>query len=81
MEKLKLLKEKKEAERKDSTSFYLPIRLTEKVKQTAAKYNLSQSEFIEVALIDFFERLSNENDLESSVVSQQEAYQTGVIVP
>lgn len=81
MEKLKSLKEKKEWEKKESISFSLPLGMIRKLKESAAKYELNHSDIAEQALSEFFNRLGAEKDLESYVESQQEAYQTGVVVP
>lgn len=81
MEKLKFLKEKKELEKKESISFSLPLGMIRELKKSAAKYGLNHSDIAEQALSEFFIRLDAENDLESYVESQQEAYQTGAVVP
>jgi hypothetical protein len=81
MEKLKSLKEKKEWEKKESISFSLPLGMIRELKKSAEKYGLNHSDIVEQALSEFFPLLGAENDLESYAESQQEAYQTGVIVP
>ena len=76
MQILKLLKEKKEREKKEPITFSLSSKLANKVKELAEQNGISHSDIAEYALKTFIDSL--ENDLESYAEMQQEAYQTGV---
>jgi predicted transcriptional regulator len=59
MEILKLIKEKKEQERKDSISFSLPSEMIRTIKRLADENEISISSIAEYALKEFLDSISD----------------------
>lgn len=57
METLKLLKEKKEQEKKESISFSLPLKMVERIRTLAEANDINKSAIAEYALLEFFNSL------------------------
>lgn len=64
METLKLLKEKKEQEKKDSISFSLPLEMIKRIKRLAEANGINNSDIAEYALKEFLNSLGPANGAE-----------------
>jgi selenocysteine lyase/cysteine desulfurase len=67
MQTLKLIKEKKEQERKDTISFSLPSEMIRTIKRLADENEISSSNIAEYALKEFLDSLSDPDPAQSGL--------------